>query len=235
MSRTQSVKTIVGGRRLAAILRKIFVQRGSSLARMYYHKSLAQSSKWIDRMLDIDTVSLPVKTIDHPTKFGDSHSNIPYSYLKLWSYSNWLKPSSDDIVFDIGCGAGRILCFFARQPVRKCVGIEVSTDYAQRARQNAKQLRGRKAPIEIRICDATEADYSEGTIYCLFNPFGTKTLQAVLERIHKSVRKYPRRIQIAYFNSAFEDVLESCSWLSCYRRSKSIMAKRWGTTTLWTN
>jgi precorrin-6B methylase 2 len=155
--------------------------------------------------------------------------------LKLWKYINVLKPSDEDVVYDVGCGMGRILCAFARRPVRKCVGIEISTEYAERARQNAKRLKGSKAPIEIIIADAAEADYSEGTIYCLFNPFGTKTLEVVLERIHQSVKQCPRRIRIAYFNAAFENVLESCDWLRCYKRQKSRLAMRWGKTSFWTN
>jgi precorrin-6B methylase 2 len=186
-------------------------------------------------MLNIDTISPPKKVIDRHTRYDDYQRDDAYSYLKLWKYTNLLKPSREDIVFDIGCGVGRILCVFARRQIRKCVGIEISTEYAQRARQNAKRLKGRKAPIEILVTDAAEADYSEGTIYCLFNPFGTKTLQVVLEQIHESVKKYPRRIQLVYFNSAFETVLKSCGWLRCYRRDKSMMIKRWGTTTLWTN
>lgn len=180
MSCTRFVEPVVGSRSLAATIRRISVLQESSLLQMFYLKSLAYSSKLIDRMLNIDTVSPPTKAIDHHTRFNDSLRDDAYSYLKLWKYSNLLKPSREDIVFDIGCGVGRILCVFARRPVRKCVGIEISTIYAERARQNAKRLKGRKAPIEIFVADAAEADYSEGTIYCLFNPFGAKTLQLVL-------------------------------------------------------
>ena len=206
-----------------------------SSLRMSYLKYSVYTNRLIDRMLNIDTVSPPTKAIDHHSRFGDSHGNAAYSYLKLWKYSSLLKPSREEIVFDIGCGAGRILCVFARRTVQKCVGIEISTEYAERARQNAKRLKGRKAPIEVIVDDAAEADYSGGTIYCLFNPFGTKTLEVALERIHQSVRKCPRRIRVAYFNAAFENVMELCGWLKCYKHEESILAKRWGITSLWTN
>ena len=90
---------------------------------MSYLKSLAYSARLIDRRLNIDTVSPPVKAINYHTRFGDSLGFQTYSYLKLWEYSNLLKPSREDVVFDVGCGAGRILCVFARWPVRKCNGI----------------------------------------------------------------------------------------------------------------
>lgn len=202
---------------------------------MTYLKSLAYSTKLIDGMLNIDTVSPPAKSINYHTRFDDFQRDDAYSYLKLWKCINMLKPSDEDVIYDIGCGMGRMLCVFARRPVRKCVGIEISTEYAERARQNVKRLKGSKAPIEIIIADASEADYSGGTIYCLFNPFGTKTLEVVLERIHQSVKQCPRRIRVAYLNAAFENVLESCGWLRCYRRDESKMTKKWGTATLWTN
>jgi len=78
----------------------------SSFLRKSYLKSLAYSSKLIDRMLDIDTVSQPVETINHHTRFSDSLWNKAYSYMKLRKFSYLLKPSRDDIVFDIGCWAG---------------------------------------------------------------------------------------------------------------------------------
>jgi len=202
---------------------------------MSYLQSLSYSAKLIDRMLNIDTVTPPMKAIDYDTRFGDSHEFDTYSYLKLWKYLNLLKPSSEDVVFDIGCGMGRILCVFALRPVRKCIGIEISTELAERARENAHQMKGRKSPIEILVADAAEADYSEGTIYCFFNPFGTKTMEVVLERIHQSVRRRHRRIRMAYFNAAFENVMESSGWLRCYKREDSALAKRWGRMSLWTN
>ena len=226
---------MLGDRRLMVTIQLFSLLQKSTFLRKSYLKSLACSAKLIDRMLNIDTVSQPAKAINHHTRFGDSLRDDAYSYLKLWKFSNLLKPTRQDIVFDIGCGAGRILCVIARRPVQKCVGIEISTEYAERARQNARQLNGRKAPIEIIVADAAEADYSGGTIYCLFNPFGTKTLEVVLERIHQSVRKHPRCIRVAYFNAAFENVLESCGWLKCYMHEDSTLTKRWGRTSLWTN
>lgn len=206
-----------------------------SLMRTCYLKSSAHTTRLIDRILNINTVSLPVMTESYKTRFGDS---IPYSgcsYLKLYGCLNLLKPSDEDVVFDIGCGMGRILCVFARRSVKKCIGIEISTELAMIARQNAKRLNGRKAPIKIVVADAAEADYSKGTIYCLFNPFGTRTLQATIERIHQSVTECPRLIRVVYLNAAFENVMESCGWLRCYIRRKSIFVKKWGTLSLWTN
>jgi len=207
----------------------------TSLVRTTYFKSSACATKWIDRMLNIDTVSLPVETVRRDVRFDDSNWYEGFSYMILMKYVRMLKPSIDDVVFDIGCGMGRILCVFARRRIKKCIGIEISAELAERARQNAVRLRGSKAPIEIVVADAIEADYSNGTIYCLYNPFGEKTLSLVMERIRQSVKSNPRRIQVAYFNSMCDNVLQSCRWLRCYHRHESLFKKQWGTTSLWTN
>ncbi len=207
----------------------------SSLIRTLYFNSLTLITKTIDRILNIDTISLPEKVINYKTHFDDSKIYEGYSYFQLWKCLRLLKLSHDDVVFDVGCGMGQILCVFARRFIRKCIGIEISTELAEKASRNAERLKGRKAPIEIFVADAAEADYSEGTVYCLFNPFGTKTLRAVIELIHQSVRKCPRRIRVVYFNAAHENVMESCGWLRCYSHQENILTKRWGKVSLWTN
>lgn len=218
-----------------AIMRIITLLQESSAPHKLYLKLSAYTTKLIDEILNIDTVSLPAKAISRDMRVDDSVIYEGISYLQLWRYINSLKLSSDDVVFDIGCGMGRVLCLFARRPVKKCVGIEVSKELAEIAKQNAMRLRGCKAPIDIVVGDAAEADYSDGTIYCLFNPFGAETLEAVLERIYSSVQRLPRRIWIAYFTPIHDDVLESCDWLRCYKRKNSALRKGGGRASFWTN
>src|SRR5215472_13249531 len=78
-------------------------------------------------------------------------------YLYLRRVRDILQPTTEDVVFDIGCGMGRVLCVMAQRNVRKCVGIELQPQLCEIARKNAAQLRGRKAPIEIVCTDAITA------------------------------------------------------------------------------
>jgi precorrin-6B methylase 2 len=69
-----------------------------------------------------------------------------------------LNLTSDDVLFDLGCGDGRFLCFAANQtPGLKCVGIEILAEYVSRGRDRVKEshLEDR---IDIRLEDATKAD-----------------------------------------------------------------------------
>ena len=139
----------------------------------------------------------------------------------------------DAVGGDIGCGMGRVVCLFARAKIKKSIGVEISAELAKIARLNAQRLRGRKAVIEIIVADAAEADYSEGTIFFLLNPFGRETLEAVLDRIKPSVEAFPRHIQILYVNPFHEEVLKGCGWLKCVGVDQPLLFKTYAS--YWTN
>ncbi|MBI5819527.1 MAG: class I SAM-dependent methyltransferase [Verrucomicrobia bacterium] len=132
---------------------------------------------------------------------------VPYWLLKR--IVQVVKPCPEDVFFDIGCGKGRALAMFALCPIRKCVGVEIDPALAQVAERNAASLKGRVASIEIRTENAAETDYSLGTIYFMFNPFGAATLAAVLKQIRESLAKQPRKICVVYYNPLHLDVLRA--------------------------
>jgi SAM-dependent methyltransferase len=162
------------------------------------------------------------------TRFGDSLVYETIDYFLIHHFMKGLEVGPDDVVFDIGCGMGRVLCSFALRPLRGCVGIESDPELAAIARGNALALRGRRAPVDVRCEDAADADYSRGTVFWMFNPFGAKTLAAVLHRIGDSLRERPRPVQIAYLNPVHESVLSSFPGLRLAGRHDSMV-------TYWSN
>ena len=173
----------------------------------------------IDRRLNIHTAR-PLDrcpSVELSTSFGDADEYQVVDYLLLRRYMEPVRAGPDDVLIDIGCGMGRVLCVFARTRLRKCIGIEFGEELASIAKRNALSLRGRRAPIEIRVGDAAKADYSEGTIFWIYNPFGERTMHAVLSRLGQSLSTSPRRIQIVYVNPVCEAVFRQFSWLTCTR------------------
>ena len=167
----------------------------------------------IDRALNIHTPYPHPDRYRLDTQFGDAVPNEPVDYLLLRKFMKPLDLSPQDVVYDIGCGMGRVLCAFARRNVSRCIGIEFDPTLALIAKNNGDRLRGRQAEIQVECCDAAEADYSGGTIYWLFNPFGSLTLQTVVQRLHRSVADQPRLIRLVYVNPVHEDVLNQSGWL----------------------
>lgn len=142
--------------------------------------------------------------------------NLAYGtadYYYIYKTLRLLKLGNQDVVYDIGCGKGRIISVIGRKSVKKCVGIEMLEDLCNVAKTNVERLRGRRCPIEVRCEDAAVSDMSDGTAYCLFNPFGVNTLREVLKNLENSLLKNPRPIRLVYYNSSHRAVFESYKWL----------------------
>jgi SAM-dependent methyltransferase len=120
-----------------------------------------------------------------------------------------LKP--DDVVYVIGCGKGRALCHFARKPVKKVIGVEIVTAFARQAELNLKGLNGRKAAYEVLNQDACLTDYSDGTVFYFYNPFGEHSFRHVLQAIVQSIEKSPKTVRLIYVNPVHRKVLDDFS------------------------
>ena len=150
------------------------------------------------------------------SRHNDSAGYESPDYWNLRKIVKIVKPGHCDVVYDLGSGMGRVVCLFARRKVRRCVGIEIFEPLCMIARKNAVNLWGRKAPINIVCEDAAKADITDGTIYFMFNPFGSNTLRDVLVNIKRSLVSNPRKIIIVYYNAVHEDILRECEWLQMF-------------------
>lgn len=130
------------------------------------------------------------------------------NYAAIGLIEDRLGLGADDVLCDAGCGQGRILCVFARRPLKACVGLEYDPDLAEGARRNIARLRGRRSPATVVTGDAADYDYSQVTALVMYNPFGADTLRAVLERLSRSLATHPRRVQIVYANPVHRAVLD---------------------------
>jgi precorrin-6B methylase 2 len=167
----------------------------------------------MDRILRVSTVEGPVANSGQESFQCDQHTYLPTDYLAIAYLFAPIAFGPQDVFVDIGCGLGRAVLMAARRPIRRAIGIEFDPPLALVAEQNARHLRGARAPIEIRNQDATDADYTEGTIFWMYHPFGKATMQIVLERLHQSLGSSPRRILIAYVNPELASQLDAQGWL----------------------
>jgi hypothetical protein len=82
--------------------------------------------------------------------FNPSSDQIQQKALEM------LNLKSNDILFDIGCGDSRLLCFAATNtPGLRCVGIEIDEIYVTRGRDRVKSSK-LESRIDIRLEDATK-------------------------------------------------------------------------------
>ena len=170
-----------------------------------------------DKKLGVETSSFTsFKNIQPNFAFGtykDGTYYQPAAYKILKRCLNCFQLTENDVFIDIGSGKGRVIFFFAQFKLYKVIGIEFHKELVNIAKRNLSHLKRNHCPIEIVECDAAIADLSKGTIFFLYNPFGLKTLTAVLNNIKNSLISNPRTIRIIYINGVHADLFLKQDWL----------------------
>jgi predicted RNA methylase len=128
------------------------------------------------------------------------------SYPVIFRILDFLDLSSIDIVVDLGCGKGRVVCCAARYHLAEVIGVEDVPVLSEYAETNSRIMRGRNSKISIVKCKAEDFDYSRGTVFFLNNPFGPQTLDAVLTQMKRAAQLSGKRL--VYFNPVHERLLE---------------------------
>jgi cyclopropane fatty-acyl-phospholipid synthase-like methyltransferase len=136
---------------------------------------------------------------------------LPYATIFAILKKISLTPS--DVVLDIGCGKGRMICCAALFPVREVIGIEHSPELCANAAQNASRLRHKCSPITIKNERAEHFDFGGINVFYFYNSFGPPLLDEVLARIERALQDNPRPIRFIYANPVHEASLKACSWL----------------------
>jgi SAM-dependent methyltransferase len=77
------------------------------------------------------------------------------------------KVTSDDLVYDLGCGDGRIPIAAARKYGAHGVGIDIDPVRVEEARANAKKA-GVERLVEFRVEDALKVDVTQATVVTLY-------------------------------------------------------------------
>lgn len=189
-------------------LRRTFLRAGPAVRR--------RADYGIDLIVDaILRIKTFVPVPRHPDMMARNIQYDPLPYRSLREIARHLPTSRGDHLLDLGCGKGRVLCFFALYGLKKCSGIEISPVLTDEARMNARRLRGRHSAIDITQGDAIDADIGDASIIYMFNPFSGEVVEPVLRRIESSLRARPRELRICYVNPVHAPLLDSRAWLAC--------------------
>lgn len=92
------------------------------------------------------------------------------------------KVDENDVLYDIGCGDGRIVITAAKDYGAHGVGIDLSSERIKESRSNAKEA-GVEDLVEFRREDATKSDISKASIVTLYLlTESNKLLRPLLEK-----------------------------------------------------
>ena len=75
--------------------------------------------------------------------------------------------TSNDIVYDLGCGDGRIVITAAKKYGARGVGVDIDPERIKESLANAKK-EGVEKLVTFRLEDATKVDVSEATVVTLY-------------------------------------------------------------------
>ncbi|PYM11173.1 MAG: SAM-dependent methyltransferase [Candidatus Rokuibacteriota bacterium] len=145
---------------------------------------------------------------------GYRYTTLSYSLIFRILRSLSLLP--DDVLIDIGCGKGRVVCCAATFRVRQVIGIDHSSELCRDARRNVERMRAKQSPAMILEASAETFDYRPGTVLYFYNSFGPPILDRMLARLKSAVDETQRPIRFVYARAEHDAVLRGCGWLQQY-------------------
>ena len=77
------------------------------------------------------------------------------------------KVGKKDVLYDLGCGDGRIVITAAKERGARGTGIDINPVRIQEARQNAKEA-GVSDNVEFKVGDLFQSDFSKATVVTLY-------------------------------------------------------------------
>ena len=113
-----------------------------------------------------------------------------------------------DVFFDLGSGLGQVTMLVNLLSSVKSIGIEYEPAYCHYARTCAADLKLRH--VSFINEDARNTDFSAGTVFFMYTPFGGEMLHDVLCKLYAESGK--RRIRIFSFGSCTHEIAQ-LHWL----------------------
>jgi len=162
-----------------------------------------------DRVLGIDT-ALPSR-----------HGKLGFGPERGIHYvaSNWgvlkkiLEPREigpGDVLLDVGCGKGAVLCQAMAYPFARIIGTDLSPDMCAAATRNVATFSRRYPSANVAVVRAdaaTDPVPDDVTVVYLFNPFIGDVFNAFGDRLMESLARSPRPLRLVYNNPVMHDEL----------------------------
>jgi ubiquinone/menaquinone biosynthesis C-methylase UbiE len=123
-------------------------------------------------------------------KFGCRIIYVPTDQLVVDKMLDMAKVKKDDLVFDLGCGDGRIVCAAAKNFGSKGVGIDIDPARIKDSLETMKKFGVTKELVDIRQGDALKVkDLDKATVVMLYMlPEFMEKLEPQLKRLKPGTR-----------------------------------------------
>ncbi|MBI2622460.1 methyltransferase domain-containing protein, partial [Candidatus Microgenomates bacterium] len=105
------------------------------------------------------------------------------SYKTIRDFIREVKPQSNDVVYDLGCGYGRVVLYGALASDAQWRGVDIVPHRIAEAQRVKEKFKIDNA--QFRLGNVADQDFSDGTIFYLFDPFEQSILETVARRLEK--------------------------------------------------
>jgi len=100
----------------------------------------------------------------------------------------WAKVTKDDLVYDLGCGDGRIVITAAKKYGARGIGVDIDPDRVLEARENVKRA-GVAHLVTIRQADIMKLDFSDADVLAIYLlPQALRSLIPQFEKLKEGSR-----------------------------------------------
>jgi SAM-dependent methyltransferase len=106
-----------------------------------------------------------------------------------------------DVFVDFGCGKGRVLYQAAHYPFARVVGVEISAELSEAAKENLERNRDKLVCRNFEVITSDVVDFEipdDLTVAYFYHPFGGETFKSVIDDLVASLDRRPRRVRIVY-------------------------------------
>jgi SAM-dependent methyltransferase len=124
---------------------------------------------------------------------------------------------------DFGSGKGRVLLAASEYPLGSVTGIEFDRDLHRIADRNIARYRGARRCRSVQsVCmDARDFSFApRESIYFFFSPFTRPLMEAILQKMSRSLREHPRDCFLVYVNPELAGFVDGLGCFELYRNDE---------------
>lgn len=114
-----------------------------------------------------------------------------------------------DVVYDIGCGDGRVLIAVGRETGAACVGIEIDAERARGAEARVAEA-GLSDIVDVRVGNALEEKYEDPAPTVLFLYLAPRGYRIILPTLRRIAARSARPLRVLTYTMAFDDPCARC-------------------------
>ncbi len=173
-----------------------------------YKRGVAYSSVVIEDEFDREHGTETSKRV-HVTDLEIDNANwihaeayFPTPSRLLADICEGLDMQFEELTFvDLGSGKGRVLLMASQFPFRRIIGVELSAELDEIARENIAAYRGEQGCHNIAtVCgDFTAFEFPPEPLFVfLYNPASLQLSQKLAKNLMRSIKEHPREVWILY-------------------------------------